>query len=295
MHARNTTLKSAEKEKKVRKSNMNKSESAEGEEKWSSNHNLVATKLKKDVIKALKKWSNCGASSYLLLRLLEGRADILVKIMVTPLFLIYSWRNIFIRQIRQDVMVMKSERFFGWIEAQVLSVWSRWWVFVVKDRGEIFTDVWRTKTHPLRRVFIAYVDHTTFKSVAGLLLFFDWGHHVSVVKRFTNTPLACFELITIWVHICMTYVMVTCHFLVARNIIPSLCILGKSCVIWLSRWFWLHFHNLMLITKWKGLTFILLFSAKKVEDKVAQNWWAKTFILKYSTLTLLTLWARGFL
>ncbi len=202
--------------------------------------------------------------SYLLLQLLEGQTDILVKIMVTPLFLINSWRNIFIRQIGQDITIMISECLFGWIEAQVLSVWNRWWVFVVKDR-EIFTDEWRTKTHPLLRVFIAYINHTTFKSVAGLLLFFDREHHVLVVRSFTNTPLACFELVTAWVHIRMMDIMVTCHFLVARNVIPSLCILGKTCVIWHSRWFRLHFHSLMLITKSKGwtLAFILLLSAKK--------------------------------
>lgn len=192
-------------------------------------------------MKVPKKWRvhSWQMKSYLLLWLLEGRADILI-IPATPLFIGQSGQG-------------------GWVKVEQLSVW----VFVVK---EIFTDVWRTKTHLVYCVFIAYVVrwrlHTTLKSVSGLLLFFEQGHPVSTVKSFAT----CVEVVNVWV-------MVGCHFFVARSVIPSLVVLSKTGLIWRSRWFWLYFKSLRLITKSKGLTLLFrsILETWTSGEKVAQT------------------------
>lgn len=84
--------------------------------------------------------------------LLEDRADILVEIKVTP-----RWRKLVIRQTERDVAVLKSEWFFGWMEAELF-----------------FTEVRRPETLLLHHVFILCCLHVNTSSVTGPLLVPDW-------------------------------------------------------------------------------------------------------------------------
>lgn len=126
-------------------------------------------------------------------------------ILLTPLL---CW-NVFIRRSRHNVMVLKG--LFSGMEVELLSIWTGRRVFGSKDRRRIF--VRRTKTKTL--VFTAYIIRwhlqVNSKRVAGL-------------------------------HLPTTDVLVGCHSLEARSVIPSLGFVGKTRVIWRSRCFGLHFE-----------------------------------------------------